>query len=214
MVSILCLFWSRKKGIDHLIEFIEECPFTSCEEDKKWIAEIIYDIYSYHQYGEPIIEGFSNEEIADLKFPCDIETASEETVRLINDMIDEQYEELYVYICMDGVIQQIRFLYYTDQKQWRDNICLLVKEESIKQHIILHSYITMMHSSLFEDEHTKEIIITLKVIQNKIEITRREENYIWTKAYENYRGLLEEYFIKWRDEVLNTHTNIGEETDN
>ena len=53
---------------------------------------------------------------------------------------------------MYGAIQQMRFMYYTDQKQWVDNICLLVKKEGMKQHIILHGYITMIHSSLFEDD--------------------------------------------------------------
>ncbi len=202
-------FGVGRKAIDHFAEFVEGCPFTACEENKKMIAQLIYDIYGYHEYEKQIIDGFSKEEIDCLKVPCNIELACREVIRLINEMISEQYEKLYVYIFMDGAIQQIRFMYYTAEGHWIDNIRLLSEKGYIKQHIILHGYITMLHSSLFEDEGNKEIIMKLKVIQNKIEIDKQEKDYNnWVERYQDSEPVFEEYLAKWKDNILNSYINI------
>ena len=130
----------------------------------------------------------------------EIEFTYENIVNYIKKMITDSYEDLWVYLCYDDCIIQVRFLYHAPVKGWVDNIDFVASEDDYDNLVILHALATIARKR----EHRNHIIIThcrndevdIKVVEvdnySEEEMIRENETEVQDakslyKVYENWK---------------------------
>lgn len=169
----------EKKACEQFRLFLEETSFTDHNKGaEQTVAHQIYQLYSYFHWNKetdkafyPLIQEIKNRN-GNSKY------SYEKIVSFVNNMIEEQHDDLWVYLHYENYFQQVRFLYHTESKGWIDNTELVHHKDYYKNLIILHAYV-----ALAQQENHSHHIITIHFKNNKSYVDTTEIVDDWNEIF-------------------------------
>jgi len=129
----------------------------------------------------------------------DLQPSYENIIPIIGRMIKDPYDDLLVHIYNEKYFQTVRFLFRTNDGEWKSNIALLSRENYYQNLLTLHAYV----SFTLKKEHTNHII-TLRHENGSITADYKEVHHEVPDDYGNFHKMrpLREMYEEWEASVL------------
>lgn len=131
----------------------------------------------------------------------------ESLIPIINYMIGEPYDDLWVYLHLEGCVVCVKFLYYCQEKAWQENTVLLDKKEYFQCLLTLHARAAFVQEM---EEKQEGQIITLRHYQGHITVKRKKTHNKWDDIscyYEN-KPICESY-KEWKTDIKTKPSKEG-----
>jgi len=198
--------WSLVKrcyGIRHLVFdqlqiMLEEIEFSDSKEYnlEDTVARHVYKIYSLYKYGNDREEEFTfppNPKVSADYYPVsenirgimgEVKYDYTSIIPIITRMINELYDDLWIYLHYERHFMCVKFLYHTPKEGWLEYTSLNQQQDYYSNLVILHAY-----ASLIQKEEHKNHIITMRKANNEIIIDSLEVEEIGGAiTFENHAG--------------------------
>lgn len=198
-------FGLEKYGIERFKEFIKECSFAKVNEGlrKDRVAGQLGDINRYYMF-DGQLPAVLNEDEIDKNIDFNNTTTSlQELVRLVNYIVPNEYEKMYIFINHEACFLQVRIYYYVLGEGWIDGVTLATQSDYYRKLLMIHGCVNQFRHNISEQG-----IITIKVIGEHIELEVEEAEEIrrpfllGNPSMQLWEGSFEERLQKWQEKHL------------
>lgn len=186
-------YGNNNDGCNKLKEFLQdlwlENTFSNLENIEVYdtVGCQIFQIYANYHWKNPSSKEFFSSMISKDYYPVsekiknwigEIEYSYESLIPLIRKLVDESFDKLKIYLHYESYFLQVRFLYYSEDKGWVDNVELIDKYDYYLHLTILHAYAAIIQKK----EHPNHII-TIELENNEISINYKDMEDYWHKIF-------------------------------
>lgn len=130
-------------------------------------------------------------------------TSLQELVRLVNYIVPNEYEKMYIFINHEACFLQVRIYYYVLGEGWIDGVTLATQSDYYRKLLMIHGCVNQFRHNISEQG-----IITVKVIGEHIELEIEEAEEIrdpfrmGDSSMQLWEGSFEERLQKWQEKHL------------
>ncbi len=204
-------YGNKNAAIDSFGRLVDEIAFSTNEFNEELPALVVYDIYKYCKYPTLRTNRFFIDEKSDLnsRIPeiknifSEMKKSYENIIPIAKRMINDTYEDLYIYIRYQAYFFQIRFVYLKEGK-WIDLDDLKNLDDYYFNLVVLHAY-----AELLQKENHKSHIISIHTNNDETKIAVKKTKDVWYDIYNNDLDIsfadkktLYSQYNNWKNEIV------------
>ena len=199
-------YGNRAEAISQYKNLLENVAFRSREEKRPAntvAGQIIGISSSFEEEGYNFFAHWASDETKQLTKALvgEVKQDYESIIPMISHMIDESYDDLWVYLHLEDCFVCVKFLYRTEQGDWKENVALADKENYFQSLLTLHARAVFVQQ--MSKEECLDQIITLRHHQKRIIVERKKIDNARNSTCNHYENKpFCETYMKWKNAIV------------